>query len=197
MSKGKSREKLDAYSPEELLAIGYGRFLDKVAKKLGDKDGHFDDTPERVVRALAEMCSGVDQDPGKVLSTAFTEARYDQMIWVKEIPFVSYCRHHLLPFFGMVHFAYLPAKRVVGLSKIARLVDILARRPQLQENLAEDIVSIFDEQVKPLGCGVVIEARHSCMAARGVRKDAVTRTVALRREFKKPHVKTEFLEGIK
>lgn len=192
-----SKSELDKYTPEELLMAGYARYLKRIAKHLGDKDGHFDETPERVVRALREMCSGVEEDPAKVLATAFTEQRYDQMIWVKEIPFVSYCRHHLLPFLGMVHFAYLPAKRVVGLSKIARLVDILSRRPQLQENLAEDIVTIFDVEVKPLGCGVVIEARHTCMAARGIRRDAVTRTVALRNEFQKPHVKTEFLEGIK
>lgn len=155
---------------------------------------HVADTPGRVVRAFQELFSGVSQDPASVLQVTFSEAIYDQMIVVADIDFVSVCEHHLLPFFGMVHFGYLPNKRVVGLSKIPRLVEILSRRPQIQEALTQQIADAFQENVQPHGCGVLIEAWHSCVAIRGVRKPQTRMiTTALKGVFRQGDVKAEFL----
>lgn len=158
---------------------------------------HLQKTPQRVLRALEDMLTGVEQDPRQVLQTAFSEQVYDEMILVTNIEFVSLCAHHLLPFQGRVHFGYLPDKRIVGLSKIPRLVEILARRPQIQERMTYDLVHIFFDTVQPLGCGAVVEASHGCVGIRGIRKPgAMMRTVALAGEFlKQPAMKAEFLAG--
>lgn len=184
-------------SSQKLLVAGYTDLVQQLTKKLGDPDQHFKDTPKRIVKGLEDMFCGVEQDPTFFLETTFTEKAYDQMIWVTDIPFVSYCRHHFLPFFGRIHFAYLPKKRVVGLSKIPRFIKVLCARPQLQENLTQEIADVFSKAVKPLGCGVIITGQHACMFARGTRTFANMRTVQLRGEFLKPHVKSEFFEGVK
>lgn len=127
-------------------------------------------TPERFEKALRYLTSGYRQDPEKILNNAMFTVGYDEMVVVKDIEVYSLCEHHLLPFFGKCHVAYLPNKRVVGLSKIARLVNMYARRLQIQERLTNQIATTIQEQLKPQGVGVIIEARHLCMVMRGVEK---------------------------
>ena len=125
-------------------------------------------TPERFERALRYLTSGYHQDPEKVLNGAMFTVCYDQMVVVKDIDLFSLCEHHILPFFGKCHVAYLPDKRVVGLSKIPRLVNMFSRRLQIQERLTNQIAQAIQKVIQPLGVGVVIEARHLCMVMRGV-----------------------------
>jgi len=127
-------------------------------------------TPERFERALRYLTSGYHQDPEKVLNGAMFSVCYDQMVVVKDIDLFSLCEHHILPFFGKCHVAYLPDKRVVGLSKIPRLVNMFSRRLQIQERLTNQIAQAIQKVIQPLGVGVVIEARHLCMVMRGVEK---------------------------
>lgn len=160
---------------------------------------HTEHTPLRYVRALRELTSGAGVDAGSVLSTEFEENGYDQMIVVKDIAFTSLCAHHLLPFIGVAHFAYLPNKHIVGLSKIARLIDVLSHRPQVQERLTQEVVNIFYSVVQPKGCALMMEANHLCMSIRGVHKtNAQTKTIALMGIYRDdPSAKAEFLEVIK
>ena len=127
-------------------------------------------TPERFEKALRFLTSGYRQDPEKLLNGAMFSVCYDEMVVVKDIELYSLCEHHLLPFFGKCHVAYIPNKRVVGLSKIARLVNMFARRLQIQERLTSQIAETINEKLKPQGVGVIIEARHLCMVMRGVEK---------------------------
>ncbi len=155
---------------------------------------HVEGTPRRVVKAYAELMSGIGQDAASVLTTRFSTG-INEMVGVENIDFVSLCMHHLLPFSGVVHFAYIPDKKLVGLSKIPRMIDILSRRPQVQEKLTQEIVDTFQEVVKPRGCGAMVEASHGCVALRGVGKPGTKmRTTALTGIFlEKPEVKNEFL----
>src|SRR6202163_1826725 len=134
-----------------------------------DRDG-LRHTPERFEKALRFLTSGYHQDPQKLLNSAMFSVCYDQMVLVKDIEFYSLCEHHLLPFFGRCHVAYIPDKKVVGLSKIPRLVNLFARRLQIQERLTNQIATAIQQKINPLGVGVVIEARHMCMVMRGVEK---------------------------
>jgi GTP cyclohydrolase IA len=127
-------------------------------------------TPERFERALRYLTSGYRQDPEKVLNGAMFSVCYDQMVVVKDIDLFSLCEHHILPFLGKCHVAYIPDKRVVGLSKIPRLVNMFSRRLQIQERLTNQIAQAIQKVIEPLGVGVVIEARHLCMVMRGVEK---------------------------
>jgi GTP cyclohydrolase I len=127
-------------------------------------------TPERFEKALCFLTSGYRQDPAKILGGAMFSVCYDQMVVVKDIELFSLCEHHLLPFFGRCHVAYIPNKKVIGLSKIARLVNMYARRLQIQERLTNQVARAIQEHVSPEGVGVVIEARHLCMVMRGVEK---------------------------
>jgi GTP cyclohydrolase IA len=127
-------------------------------------------TPERVEKALKFLTSGYRTDIQEVLNGALYEVKYDEMVVVKDIEFFSMCEHHMLPFFGKVHVAYLPNKRVIGLSKIPRIVDVFARRLQIQERMTQEIAQTIQEVVDPVGVGVVCEARHFCMMMRGVEK---------------------------
>jgi GTP cyclohydrolase I len=127
-------------------------------------------TPERFEKALRFLTSGYLQDPERILNGATYSVCYDEMVVVKDIELYSLCEHHLLPFFGKCHVAYLPDKKVVGLSKIPRLVNMFARRLQIQERLTSQIAQAIQNRVNPLGVGVVIEARHLCMVMRGVEK---------------------------
>ena len=133
------------------------------------------DTPKRVVRAYEELYSGYRADPGKILDRTFGEiGNFDDMVLVRDIEFFSHCEHHMVPFVGKAHVAYFPVERVVGLSKIARIVDLFARRLQTQEHLTSQIVMAMDEILKPRGVAVMLEAEHMCMAMRGVRKQGST-----------------------
>ena len=127
-------------------------------------------TPERFEKAMRFLTSGYRQSPEKLLNGAMFSVCYDEMVVVKDIELYSLCEHHLLPFFGKCHVAYLPNKRVVGLSKVARLVNMYARRLQIQERLTSQIAQTINEHLKPQGVGVIIEARHLCMVMRGVEK---------------------------
>jgi GTP cyclohydrolase IA len=127
-------------------------------------------TPERFEKALRYLTSGYRQDPEKLLNGAVFSVSYDEMVVVKDIEVYSLCEHHLLPFFGKCHVAYLPTKKVVGLSKVARLVNMYARRFQIQERLTSQIAQAINDHLKPQGVGVIIEARHLCMVMRGVEK---------------------------
>jgi GTP cyclohydrolase I len=128
------------------------------------------DTPRRVERAFRFYTAGYSQDPKKVIGDALYEAETDEMVVVKDIEIYSLCEHHLAPFFGKAHVAYIPGTKIVGLSKIARVVDIYARRLQVQERLTMQVAQALDEVLKPRGVGVVIEAHHLCMMMRGVEK---------------------------
>ncbi|HLQ35428.1 MAG TPA: GTP cyclohydrolase I FolE, partial [Chloroflexota bacterium] len=156
------------------------------------------ETPLRMARMYAELFEGLHMDPAATLSTVFHE-NHREMVIVRDIPFYSMCEHHLLPFHGVAHFGYLPDGRVVGLSKIARLVDCLSRRPQVQERLAGQVVDTFCEVLHPLGCGVVIQAEHLCMTMRGVRKPGSKMvTSALRGVFRDlPETRAEFLANVR
>jgi GTP cyclohydrolase IA len=155
-------------------------------------------TPERFERALRYLTNGYHQDPEKVLNGAMFSVAYDQMVVVKDIDLFSLCEHHILPFFGKCHVAYLPDKRVVGLSKIPRLVNMFSRRLQIQERLTNQIAHAIQKAIQPLGVGVVIEARHLCMVMRGVEKHrAETITSAMLGAFREnQQTREEFLSLI-
>jgi len=133
-----------------------------------DREG-LRDTPMRVANMYAEVFSGLHEDPARHLQTFFTE-QYDELVVVRDIPFYSFCEHHLMPFEGRAHIAYLPSGRVVGISKLARVVDAFAHRPQVQERLTVQIADLLTEALRAKGVAVVMEATHSCMTCRGVRK---------------------------
>ena len=148
-----------------------------------DREG-LADTPDRVARMYAEVFAGLHSDPAIHLKKTFTQ-KHDEMVVVKDIEFASLCEHHLLPFTGQAHIAYLPDGRVVGLSKLARIVDAISRKPQVQERITEDLADLVMRELRPRGVGVILEAAHSCMTVRGVRKHgAVTVTSAMRGLFK-------------
>jgi len=127
-------------------------------------------TPERVDQAMRFLTSGYRADIQKLLNGALYEVKYDEMVVVRDIEFFSLCEHHMLPFYGKVHVAYLPQKKVIGLSKIPRIVDVFARRLQIQERMTQQIAQTIQETVQPLGVGVICEAKHFCMMMRGVEK---------------------------
>ena len=131
-------------------------------------------TPERVARALAFLTRGYNEDPRRVINGALFTEDYSEMIVLKDIDFYSLCEHHILPFFGKAHVAYLPDRHIVGLSKVARLVEVFARRLQVQERMTSQIANTIAEQLTPLGVGVVLEAEHLCMRMRGVEKQNST-----------------------
>ena len=171
---------------EEQIEAGTPIAEMKVREALGalgfpvDGDG-MKDTPRRVVKAWLEMSAGRFEDPEKHLKVVFDEDKYDQAVALADIPFVSLCEHHMLPFTGTAGVAYLPAGKVVGLSKLARVVDVFARRPQLQERLTAQIADAVEKHLEPRGVVVTISAVHSCMTCRGAMKSgAVMRTSALR-----------------
>jgi GTP cyclohydrolase I len=128
------------------------------------------DTPSRIAEMYSEVFSGVDVDPREVLAISFEEEEHEEMVVLKNTPFYSMCEHHFLPFHGLAHVGYIPSGRLVGISKLARVVEILARRPQLQERLTGQIADSIMEALQPHGVGVVIEAEHLCMTMRGIRK---------------------------
>ena len=154
-------------------------------------------TPDRAAKAMQYLTHGYDLDPAAVLKSAMFEEEYSEMVIVKDIEIYSLCEHHILPFFGKAHIAYIPDGYVVGLSKIPRVVDIFARRLQVQERLTHEVLTCMDETLKPLGCAVVIEAKHMCMMMRGVQKqNSTTTTSAFTGQFMKVETRNEFLHLI-
>ena len=156
-------------------------------------------TPERVVRAYEEFFAGYDKDPVALLETTFGEtAEYDEMIVMRDIRLESHCEHHIVPILGKAHIGYLPAGRVVGISKLARLVDVFAKRMQIQEVLTSQIANTIQKVLKPRGVGIVIEAAHQCVTTRGIRKPGVSMvTSRMLGSFRSdPAVRQEFLATI-
>src|SRR6202789_1225662 len=162
-----------AVEPEDgLSGFSTQEMYREILSRLGEdpnRDG-LQATPERVEKALAYLTKGYDQDPAKILRGAMFDVDYDEMVIVKDIEMFSLCEHHMLPFFGKVHVAYIPKGKVIGLSKIPRLVEVFSRRLQIQERLTTQIAEAIQRAVEPQGVGVVIEARHLCMMMRGVEK---------------------------
>ncbi len=154
-------------------------------------------TPERAAKALQFLTSGYDTDAASILKGAMFKEDYDDMVIVKDIELYSLCEHHMLPFFGKAHIAYIPNGHIVGLSKLPRIVDVFSRRLQVQERLTHDILECINNTLKPKGVAVVIEASHMCMMMRGVQKqNSTTTTSGFRGQFEKIETRTEFLKLI-
>lgn len=177
LKRGGTRRVLDkSERPSQSEAEDAVRTLLKWMGEDIDREG-LRDTPQRVAKAYGELFAGYDQDPAAVLGRTFEEVGgYDDMVLVKDITFHSHCEHHIVPIIGKAHVAYLPDGRVLGLSKIARVVEIFARRLQTQENLTAQIAFTIDEALNPRGVAVMIEAEHMCMAMRGIKKQGSTTT---------------------
>ena len=154
-------------------------------------------TPERAAKAMQFLTQGYEQDAEQILRSAMFREDYSEMVIVKDIELYSLCEHHILPFFGKAHVAYIPNGYIVGLSKIPRVIDVFARRLQVQERLTDQILSSIHKTLQPKGAAVVIEARHMCMMMRGVQKqNSVTTTSAFTGEFQKVETRNEFLNLI-
>jgi len=171
-----------------------------ILKSIGenpDREG-LKDTPKRVVNSWKELYSGYNMNPEDVLSTTFMDGACNEIVVLKDIEFYSTCEHHMLPFFGKVHFGYIPDKKVVGISKIPRLIEVFARRLQIQERLTTQIADTFEMLIQPKGVMVVIDAQHLCMISRGIQKqNSVMTTSAIRGVFTKPEPRLEFMELIR
>lgn len=155
-------------------------------------------TPERAAKAMDFLTSGYNQNAKEIIQSALFKEDYNEMVIVKDIEFYSLCEHHMLPFFGKVHIAYIPKGYIVGLSKLPRIVDVFARRLQVQERLTRDILEVIDSALNPYGVAVVIEAAHMCMMMRGVMKqNSLTTSSAFTGEFKNVETRNEFLHLIK
>ncbi len=173
--------------------------ITEVMKVLGLdlRDPNFTDTPERVARMYLEIFGGLEEDSEPEIKTFPNDQRYSNMITVKDIPFFSVCSHHLIPFFGRVHLGYIPDKQIIGLSKLARIVEFFAKRPQIQEQFTDQVIEFIVSKIGPKGVMVVVEAQHLCMEMRGVEKPgALTVTSGIRGYFEDKGVRGEFMDLI-
>lgn len=174
------------------LATHYKEIL-KLLGENPEREG-LEKTPIRVAKAMQVLTRGYTQDPHKVLTDALFEEKYNQMVIVKDIDFFSMCEHHILPFYGKAHVAYIPNGKITGLSKIARVVDIYSHRLQVQERLTEQVMQCINDTLKPQGVMVVIEAKHMCMQMRGVEKqNSITTTSAYSGVFESSKTRNEFM----
>ena len=190
-------EKVDRYNPELIssLSVHYKDILKQIGEN-PEREGLLR-TPERIAKAMLYLTHGYDLDAKEILSSALFKEEYSQMVVVKDIEVYSMCEHHMLPFFGKAHIAYIPNGYVVGLSKIPRVVNAFARRLQVQERLTNEIRDCIQETLQPIGVGVVIECRHLCMSMRGVQKqNSVTTTSAFTGGFLQEKTRAEFLNLI-
>ena len=182
--------------PQSLAESSLQDLIREMLVRLGEdpeRDGLLN-TPERMERSMQYLTRGYQEDPEEVLLSAMFDVAYDEMVIVKDIEMFSLCEHHLLPFFGKVHVAYIPCGRVIGLSKVPRLVDVFARRLQVQERLTTQIAEAIENAIKPHGVGVVVEARHLCMMMRGVAKQhCATLTSSMLGAFRNKETRDEFL----
>ena len=179
----------------EDLKISYQNILEKIGEDTS-REGILK-TPERASKAIQFLTSGHCQDPASILKGAMFEEDYNDMVIIKDIELYSLCEHHILPFFGKAHIAYIPNGHIVGLSKIPRVVDVFARRLQVQERLTHDILECINDTLKPKGVAVVIEASHMCMMMRGVQKqNSTTTTSGFRGQFEHLETRSEFLKLI-
>jgi GTP cyclohydrolase I len=191
-------KKIDRYNPEKVARIA--SHYESILKDLGEdpsREGLLK-TPERVAKALQFLTQGYHSDPSAILESAMFKEDYSQMVVVKDIEVFSMCEHHMLPFFGKAHIAYIPNGHIVGLSKIPRVVDTYARRLQVQERLTNEIRDCIQNTLQPAGVAVVVECKHLCMAMRGVQKqNSVTTTSAFTGAFiNKEKTRAEFLRLI-
>jgi GTP cyclohydrolase I len=189
--------KFEEYNIETTKSIKekYASILNEIGEN-PDREGLLK-TPERASKAMQFLTQGYDLDAEKILQSALFTEDYSEMVIVKDIELYSLCEHHILPFFGKAHIAYIPNGKIVGLSKIPRVVDVFARRLQVQERLTDQIVNVIDKVLRPQGVAVVIEASHMCMMMRGVQKqNSVTTTSAFRGVFKNVETRLEFLKLI-
>lgn len=188
---------IDRYNEETVgrIASHYGDILTSMGED-PNREGLIK-TPERIAKSLQYLTHGYDIDPKEILLSAMFKEEYSQMVIVKDIEVYSLCEHHMLPFFGKAHIAYIPDGHIVGLSKIPRIVDAFARRLQVQERLTNEIRDCIQETLNPIGVAVVIECKHLCMSMRGIQKqNSVTTTSAFTGEFSKERTRTEFLQLI-
>tara|TARA_B100000963_G_scaffold290031_1_gene259754 strand:- start:41804 stop:42397 length:594 start_codon:yes stop_codon:yes gene_type:complete len=171
----------------------------KIIQLLGEdieREG-LEKTPMRAAKAIKFLTAGYEEDPKQILQSAMFSENYNEMVIVKDIELYSLCEHHMLPFFGKAHIAYIPNGKIVGLSKIPRVVDVFSRRLQVQERLTEQVLDCINETLEPVGVGVVIEASHMCMMMRGVQKqNSTTTTSGFRGSFKETDTRNEFLKLI-
>jgi GTP cyclohydrolase IA len=185
---------------ENLSGVSMQAMFREILTRLGEdpnRDG-LAATPARVEKSLAFLTKGYEQDPTEILRGALFDVDYDEMVIVKDIEMFSLCEHHMLPFFGKVHVAYIPNGKVIGLSKIPRLVEVFARRLQVQERLTRQIADAIQDAIAPQGVGVVIEARHLCMMMRGIEKQhSSTVTSAMVGCFRQKETRTEFLSLVR
>src|SRR5579863_2391343 len=194
------REMQTILEPPSLAGTSFQELMREMLVRLGEdpeRDG-LQQTPERMERSMQYLTKGYQENPEETLLGAMFDVAYDEMVIVKNIEMFSLCEHHLLPFFGKVHVAYIPQGKVIGLSKVPRLVDVFARRLQVQERLTRQIADAIQEAIHPQGVGVVVEARHLCMMMRGVEKqNSSTVTSAMVGVFLNHHTRNEFLSLIR
>ena len=189
--------KIDQYNPAavERMAEKYRAVLEEIGED-PQREGLVK-TPERAAKALQFLTHGYGLDPAQILRSAMFREEYQQMVIVRDIEIYSLCEHHILPFFGKAHVAYIPNGHIVGLSKIPRVVDAFARRLQVQERLTVDILNCIEETLKPVGVAVVIEAQHLCMVMRGIQKQhSIATTSAFTGEFNTEKTRAEFMRLI-
>ena len=190
----KSYEKIDLYDTEttNILADNYRSIIENLGENV-HREGLLK-TPERAAKAMQYLTHGYGLDPLEILNSALFTENHKQMIVVKDIEVYSMCEHHMLPFFGKAHIAYIPNGKIVGLSKIPRVVDAYSRRMQVQERLTDEIKNCIQDALNPLGVAVIIEAQHMCMCMRGIQKqNSVTTTSSFNGAFKKNKTRKEFI----
>jgi GTP cyclohydrolase I len=179
----------------EDIRVNFSKIIDLLGED-NEREG-LEKTPMRAAKAMKFLTEGYEKDPKQILQSAMFSEHYNEMVIVKDIELYSLCEHHMLPFFGKAHIAYIPNGKIVGLSKIPRVVDVFARRLQVQERLTEQILDCINDTLQPKGVAVVIEASHMCMMMRGVQKqNSTTTTSGFRGTFKETDTRNEFLKLI-
>jgi len=196
-----SKSKSSAFMENDVLKdVSTEEMYRELLRRMGEdpnRDGLLR-TPERVEKSMAYLTRGYQEDPLQLLRAALFDVDYDEMVIVKDVEMFSLCEHHILPFFGKVHIAYIPKGKVVGLSKIARLVEVFSRRLQVQERMTRQIADAIQDAIAPQGVGVVIEARHLCMMMRGIEKqNSSTVTSAMIGCFRNKETRAEFLSLVR
>ncbi len=197
MNNTQSYTKIDSYSEQttDFLKENFSDIITCLGEDI-HREGIIK-TPERAAKAMQFLTQGYQQDAAQILKSAMFKEDYENMVIVKDIELYSLCEHHILPFFGKAHIAYIPDGHIVGLSKLPRVVDVFARRLQVQERLTKEILDCIDDTLKPKGVAVVIEASHMCMMMRGVQKqNSLTTTSGFRGAFEKIETRSEFLKLI-
>ena len=186
---------INTFPITEEIKVNFSKIIELLGEDIG-REG-LEKTPFRAAKAMKFLTGGYEKDPKQILQSAMFNEDYNEMVIVKDIELYSLCEHHMLPFFGKAHIAYIPNGKIVGLSKIPRVVDVFSRRLQVQERLTEQILDCINETLEPIGVGVVIEASHMCMMMRGVQKqNSTTTTSGFRGAFKDTDTRNEFLKLI-